>query len=75
MKESNRIIAAVLVGAAVGGAIAWFLTSNKKDDWIGELKETVDKVKNDFNEVIDKGSKIVEEILDNDVDEASNKNQ
>ena len=62
MKESNKLIAAMLVGAAVGGAVAWFLTSENKDEMLSDLKDTAEKVKKDIGEVIDKSRDIVEEL-------------
>lgn len=62
MKDSNKMITALLVGAAVGGAVAWFLTSDKKDEMLTDLKDTAEKVKKDFGDVIDKGRQVVEDL-------------
>ncbi|MEI7802927.1 MAG: hypothetical protein WCI97_09805 [Bacteroidota bacterium] len=62
MKDSNKMIAALLVGAAVGGAVAWFLTSDKKDEMLSDLKDTAEKVKKEFGDVIDKGRQVVEDL-------------
>ena len=63
MKDSNKMIAALLVGAAVGGAVVWFLISDKKEELLNDLKETADKAKMDFNDVIDKGKQVVEDLI------------
>ncbi len=62
MKDSNKMIAALLVGAAVGGAVAWFLTSDKKEEMLSDLKDTAEKVKKEFGDVIDKGRQVVEDL-------------
>lgn len=56
------MIAALLVGAAVGGAVAWFLTSDKKEELLSDLKDTAEKVKKDFGDIIDKGKQVVEDL-------------
>lgn len=62
MKDKDKIIAAMLVGAAVGGAVVWFLTSDKKEEMMNDLKDTAEKVKNEFGDVIDKGLQLVEDL-------------
>ncbi len=62
MKDNTKMITAFLVGAAIGGAVAWFLTSDKKEEIIEELKDTADKVKEDLTDTVEKGKKLVEEI-------------
>jgi len=62
MKDNAKMITTFLVGAAVGGAIAWFLTSDKKEDILEELKETAGKVKDDLTDTVEKGKKLVEDI-------------
>lgn len=52
----------MLVGAAVGGVVAWFLTSDKKEEMLTDFKDTAEKVKKDFNDVIDKGRQVVEDL-------------
>ncbi len=65
MKENEKIIAAFIAGAVIGGAIAWFLTSDKKEEMISDLKSTADRVKKEFGEVIDKGRKVMEDFAVN----------
>lgn len=60
------MIAALLVGAAAGAAVAWFLTSDKKDEMLSDLKDTAEKVKKDVSDIIDKGRKVVEDFTHND---------
>lgn len=62
MKDSSKMIAAMLVGAAVGGAVAWFLTSDKKEEMLNDLTDTAEKVKKEFADVIDKGRQFVEDL-------------
>lgn len=62
MKDSSKMITAMLVGAAVGGAVAWFLTSDKKEEMLNDLTDTAEKVKKEFGDVIDKGRQFVEDL-------------
>ena len=62
MNDNSKVITAFLVGAAIGGAIAWFLTSEKSDELKEEIKDAGGKMGEEFDELIDKGKKFVEEI-------------
>ncbi|GDX51237.1 hypothetical protein LBMAG27_02840 [Bacteroidota bacterium] len=73
MKDTNKMIAAMLVGAAVGGAVAWFLTSEKKEEMLTDLKDTAEKVKKEFNDVIDKGRQVVEDLTGKKETSSNNK--
>lgn len=63
----------MLVGAAVGGAVAWFLTSEKKEEMLTDLKDTAEKVKKEFNDVIDKGRQVVEDLTGKKETSSNNK--
>lgn len=62
MKDNTKMITALLIGAAIGGAVAWFLTSDKKEEIIEELKDAAGKAKEDITDTVEKGKKLVEDI-------------
>ena len=62
MKDNSKILAAFLIGAAVGGAVAWFLTSDNKEELLDDIKDMTGKLKDDLKETVEKGKKIVDNI-------------
>lgn len=60
MKDSKIMF--FLLGAAVGAAAAYILSSDKKDEIIEEVKNTAKKVKDEIDNAFSKGSEIVEEF-------------
>ena len=48
-----------LVGAAAGAAIAYFLTSDKKEEMVADFKEKANKLKDEINNM---GTKVADEI-------------
>jgi len=64
MKDNSKILAAFLIGAAVGGAVAWFLSSDIKDELMDDIKEATDKFKDDLKETVEKGKRFVGNIKD-----------
>lgn len=62
MKENSKLIAAFIAGAAIGGAVAWFLTSDKKEEILDELKNTAGKLKDDLTDTVEKGKRLVDDI-------------
>jgi len=62
MKENSKLIAAFIAGAAIGGVVAWFLTSDKKEEILDELKNTAGKLKDDLTDTVEKGKKLVDDI-------------
>ena len=62
MNDNSKVLAAFQVGAAIGGAVAWFLTSDKSDELKDEIKDAAGNISDELNEVIEKGKKLVEEL-------------
>lgn len=60
MKDSKLLF--FVLGAAVGAAAAYVLTSDKKDEIIEEVKSTAKKVKDVIDHGFGKGNDILDEI-------------
>lgn len=60
MKDSKIMF--FLLGAAVGAAAAYILSSDNKDEILEEVKNTAKKVKDEIDNAFSKGSEIVEEF-------------
>ncbi len=51
-----------LLGAVTGVAIGYFLASDNKEEIISNIKDKVNKVKDDLEGQIEKGKKLVNDI-------------
>lgn len=60
-KNGPKLLLAFIAGAAVGAAIGYFLSSDKKDEVISDIKESASKLRNDLEENLDK----VRDLVDN----------
>lgn len=45
MKDTGSKLGFLLIGAAVGAAVGYVIASDKKEQWMGDIKYLVDKVK------------------------------
>jgi gas vesicle protein len=62
MSDKSKVALAFAFGAAVGAAVAYFLTTEKGEETIDELKEVASKLKNDIEANIEKGKEIIKDI-------------
>lgn len=62
MTDKSKMLATFLIGAAVGGAVAWFLTSEKGEEFMNDLKSDGAKMKTDVDELLEKGKKFVNDL-------------
>lgn len=60
MKKSN-IWLGLAIGAAIGTALGYVVASDKKEEWLEEVNNLVDKVKTGVKDAISKGKKAAEE--------------
>lgn len=62
MSENNgtKILLAFVAGAAVGAAIGYFLSSDKKEELLDDLKSSATKLKNDIEDNLAKAKEIVD---------------
>ncbi len=53
MKQvDSKLLLGLLIGAAVGGAITYLATSDKKEEWLKDLTDLAGKAKEGFNEAL-----------------------
>jgi len=62
MNEQSKGVLMFLLGAAVGVAVGYFLASDNKEEIISNVKEKVNKVKDDLEGQIEKGKKLVNDL-------------
>ncbi len=62
MENNSKTILALLVGAAAGLAVGYFLASDNKDEIIADIKDAARKVKDNLDEEIEKGKKLVDDV-------------
>ena len=54
MKQvDSKLLLGLIIGAAVGGAVAYLATSDKKEIWLDELNSLANKAKEGLNDVIE----------------------
>ncbi len=49
---ASKFLLGLLIGAAVGGAITYLATSDKKEEWLKDLTDLAGKAKEGFNEAL-----------------------
>ncbi len=61
-KDKSAMLMAFVLGAAAGAAIGYILASPKKDELIGDIKQTAAKVKDGIKSVLEKGQKLADDV-------------
>lgn len=51
-------------GVALGAAIGYVVASDKKEEWLQEASDVVDKLKNNVKRAISKGKSDLDELTD-----------
>lgn len=51
-------------GVALGAAIGYVVASDKKEEWLQEATDVVDKLKSNVKKAIAKGKEDLEELVD-----------
>ncbi len=62
MSDQSKGMMMFLLGAVTGVAIGYFLASDNKEEIISNIKDKVNKVKDDLEGQIEKGKKLVNDI-------------
>jgi hypothetical protein len=64
MSDNSKIIAALLVGAAVGAAIGYFIASEDKDEAMDTIEGTITVIKDKLHNGIEKGRTALNDLAD-----------
>ena len=64
MSDNSKIIAALVVGAAVGAAIGYFMASDDKDEAMDTIEGTINTIKDKLHDGIEKGRTVVNDLAD-----------
>ena len=62
MKDQSKGLLMFLMGAAIGVAVGYFLASDDKEEIIENIKDKVNKVKDDLEGQMEKGKKLVADL-------------
>ncbi len=62
MKSNSKFFLALLVGAAAGAAVGYYLATDNKEALVKDLKDAAGKVKDELETELEKGKQLVEEL-------------
>ena len=65
MNKTGSNLLFLAIGAALGAAVAYVATSDKKEEWLKEVNNLVDKVKVNVRDAVNKGKEQLDELKDN----------
>ena len=68
MKSEGKLLLGLGIGLALGAAIGYILGTDKKEEWLEQANEFVDKVKANVKTVINKGQAQVNNLKE-DIDD------
>jgi len=61
-KNSTNLLLAFVAGAAIGVALGFVIASGKAEDWISDLKDKANKVKDEVEDEYEHGKKLADEL-------------
>jgi hypothetical protein len=64
MSDNSKIITALLVGAAVGAAVGYFIASDDKDKALETLGDSITSIKDKLRSHIETGRNMVNHVAD-----------
>ena len=68
MKSEGKLLLGLGIGIALGAAIGYILGTDKKEEWLEQANEFVDKVKTNVKAAINKGKSEVNNLKE-DIDD------
>lgn len=66
MKKCNSNLLFLAIGAAVGTAIGYVAASDKKEEWLDDVHNLVDRIKCNVKNTISKTKNDIEEIIEDE---------
>lgn len=61
-KNSINLLLAFVAGAAIGATLGFVIASGKADEWISDLKEKTNKVKDEVENEYEHGKKLADDL-------------
>jgi len=62
MNNNSKFLLTLLVGAAAGVAIGYYLAADNKEQILEDLKNAAGKIKNELESELEKGMQVVEDL-------------
>jgi Protein of unknown function (DUF1269). len=62
--NDSKLLLGLVVGAAVGAAVGYLAATDKKEQFLGELNNAVDKLKDGFNTAVSKYKETKAELVE-----------
>ncbi len=64
MNDKSKLALAFALGASVGAAIAYFLTTEEGEKTVDQMKEKASEIKDQLDERFEKGKRAVHDLVD-----------
>jgi hypothetical protein len=68
MKSETKVLLGLGIGIALGAAVGYIMGTDKKEEWLEQANEFVDKIKANVKSVIYQGKSEVEDLKE-DIDD------
>lgn len=66
MKKCSSNLLFLALGAAVGTAVGYVIASDKKEEWLEEINNVVDRIKCNVKSSMSKGKEELDELLEDE---------
>lgn len=62
MEKKSSVLISFIIGAAVGAAVGYLLSSGKGEELLDDLKDSADNLKGELGKQMDKGKELIGEL-------------